>query len=139
MEVGGYNMPDELHYHKEHGWAKVEEDGKVRIGMNDMFQSTAGDIVYVDLPFEGDDVSANEVCGKIQSAKWIGKLYSPISGEVVGVNEELDSDCTLINSDPYGEGWLIKLELSAPSDLDSLMSDSEYEQYVEKLKGEQEA
>ena len=71
--VEGYNMPDELYYHDEHAWAKVEDDGNIRVGMNDMFQGTSGDIVYVDLPFDGDEVEQGETCGKVQSSKWIGK------------------------------------------------------------------
>ncbi len=110
-----YTFPDDLYYHTEHSWARKEDDGKVRIGMNDMFQGTAGNIVYVDLPFEGDEVEQDEVCGKIQSRKWIGKLVAPISGEIVEVNEELEGDPTLINNDPYGGGWIALIE---PSNLD---------------------
>jgi glycine cleavage system H protein len=120
--VGEYNLPDELHYHEEHAWARVEDDGNVRVGMNDMFQATSGDIVYVDLPFEGDEVEQGEVCGKIQSAKWIGKLCSPVGGEISEVNEELDGDSTLINKDPYGEGWILLIEPNnLEEDLGNLM------------------
>ena len=145
MKVGDYNLPDELYYHEEHSWAKVE-DGKVKIGMNDMFQATAGDIVYVDLPFEGDEVTAGETCGKLQSSKWIGKLVSPVSGEIVEVNEEINNDSTMINKDPYGEGWLVLIEPSAWDDeKGSLMSGpavvewakSEIEK-AEKIKAESE-
>ena len=113
--IENYEMPDDLYYHQDHAWARVEDNGNVRVGMNDMFQETAGDIVYVDLPFEGDEVSQGETCGKIQSSKWIGKLIAPVSGEVIEVNEELESDSTVINSDPYGKGWIMLIE---PSDLD---------------------
>ena len=113
--IEGYEMPDDLYYHQEHAWARVEDDGNVRVGMNDMFQETAGDIVYVDLPFEGDEVGQGETCGKIQSSKWIGKLIAPVAGEVIEVNEELESDSTVINSDPYDEGWIM---LIRPSNLD---------------------
>ena len=120
-EIEGFNLPDELYYHKEHAWVKVE-DGKARVGMNDMFQSEAGDIVFVDLPEEGDDIDAGEVCGKIQSAKWIGKLVAPISGEVAEVNEEVSDEPGLINRDPYGEGWIVVIEPSSLDDeLGSLM------------------
>ncbi|MBU0568075.1 glycine cleavage system protein GcvH [bacterium] len=113
--IEGYEMPDDLYYHQEHAWARVEDDDNVRVGMNDMFQETAGDIVYVDLPFEGDEVGQGETCGKIQSSKWIGKLIAPVAGEVIEVNEELESDSTVINSDPYDEGWIM---LIRPSNLD---------------------
>jgi glycine cleavage system H protein len=81
-----------------------------------MFQNTAGDIVFVDLPSEGDEVAQGEVCGKIQSSKWIGKLYAPLSGEVIEINEDLSDDPALINKDPYGTGWMIVIE---PSDLEN--------------------
>jgi glycine cleavage system H protein len=112
--IKGYDMPDELYFHEEHSWARVE-DGKVRVGMDDMFRKEAGDIVFVDLPDEGDDVEQGEVCGKIQSRKWIGKLCAPVSGEIVEINEELEDDTTLINEDPYGKGWILVIE---PTNLD---------------------
>ena len=124
-KYGSYDFPDDLYYHQEHSWARIE-DGKVRVGMNDMFRQTAGDVVFVDLPMEGDDVSQNEVCGKIQSAKWIGKLYAPVSGEVVEINEELADDPTLINKDPYGAGWMVVIEPSAlEGELGNLMKGDE--------------
>jgi glycine cleavage system H protein len=108
-EIKGYNMPDELYYHKEHSWARVE-GSKVTIGMNDFFQKESGDIVFIDLPEEEDEVEQGEICGKIQSRKWIGKLVAPVSGEIVEVNEELEEETSLINSDPYGEGWILVIE-----------------------------
>jgi glycine cleavage system H protein len=132
--IEGYNMPDELYYHPEHAWVRVEEDGSVTVGMNDFFQKEAGDVVSVDLPFEGDEVEQGETCGKIQSAKWIGKLISPISGEITEVNEELESDSSLINKDPYGSGWIMKI---TPSNLDSDLSNlMKGEKIIDWLKGE---
>ncbi|MHC5054537.1 MAG: glycine cleavage system protein H [Planctomycetota bacterium] len=115
-EIEGYDMPDELYYHKEHAWARVEDDGKVTVGMDGLFAKTAGDIVYVDMPMEGDDVEQDETIGKVQSSKWIGKLISPVAGEVAELNEAVETDSTLINSDPYGEGWILKIEPSAKDD-----------------------
>ena len=92
----------------------IESDGKVRVGMNDFYQKSAGDTTYIDLPFEGDDVEQGETCGKIQSAKWVGKFVSPLSGEILEVNEELEDNCTLINKSPYDEGWIMLLQ---PSDI----------------------
>jgi len=117
-EIKGYNMPDELYYHEEHSWARVEGT-KVTVGMTDMFQKEAGDIVFVDLPEEEDDVSQGETCGKIQSRKWIGKLVAPVSGEITEINEELEEDTSLINSDPYGEGWILVIEAEDEDDLQS--------------------
>jgi len=109
--IKGYEMPDELYYHEEHAWARVEGT-RVTVGMNDMFQKESGDIVFVDLPEEEDEVEQGEVCGKIQSRKWIGKLVSPVSGEIVEINEDLEEDTSLINTDPYGEGWILVIEAS---------------------------
>jgi len=117
-EIKGYNMPDELYYHEEHSWARVEGT-KVTVGMTDMFQKEAGDIVFVDLPEEEDDVSQGETCGKIQSRKWIGKLVAPVSGEIAEINEELEEDTSLINSDPYGDGWILVIEAEDEDNLQS--------------------
>ena len=113
-DIEGYNMPDDLYYHVEDTWVKVEGD-TVKIGMTDFFQQAAGDIVYVDLPFEGDEIQQGDAFGKAQSSKWIGKLIAPLSGTIEEVNYDLDSDSTIINKDPYGEGWVMTL---TPSDLD---------------------
>lgn len=129
--IAGYHMPDALYYHDEHAWAKLEDDGKVRVGMNDFYQKGSGDIVYVDLPFEGDEVEQGDTCGKVQSSKWIGKLVAPVSGEIVEVNEALDSDSTLINSDPYGEGWILLVEPSnLEEDLESLHHGDDVELWI---------
>jgi glycine cleavage system H protein len=109
-------MPEDLYYHQEDTWVKVEADGTVKVGMDDFYQKQAGDTTYVDLPFEGDTVTQGETCGKIQSSKWVGKFVSPISGEITEVNRELENDCRLINKDPYGGGWIIKVK---PSKLDA--------------------
>jgi glycine cleavage system H protein len=109
--IKGYNMPDELYFNEEHSWARVDGT-RVTVGMSDFFQKEAGDIVFVDLPEEEDEVEQGEVCGKIQSRKWIGKLVSPLSGEIVSINEDLEEDTSLINSDPYGKGWILVIEAS---------------------------
>ncbi len=119
--IKGYDMPDELYYHEEHSWARVEGN-RVTVGMDDMFQKEAGDIVFVDLPEEEDDVEQGEVCGKIQSRKWIGKLCAPVSGEIVEINEELEDDTSLINQDPYGKGWILVIEATdLENELSNLM------------------
>lgn len=112
-DIEGYHFPDDLYYHKEHLWARVEYK-KVRIGMTSFAQESAGDVVYVDLPFEGDDAEQDKPFGKVQSAKWIGQLYSPVSGEIIAVNSVLDRKPTLINESPYESGWIIQVK---PSDL----------------------
>jgi glycine cleavage system H protein len=131
-EIKGYNMPDELYYHEDHSWARVEGT-KVTVGMTDFFQKEAGDIVFVDLPEEEEEVERGEVCGKIQSRKWIGKLVAPVSGEIAEINEELEDDTSLINSDPYGKGWILVIEAtSLEEDLGSLMQGDALVSFLEE-------
>ncbi|MBK5100526.1 MAG: glycine cleavage system protein GcvH [Desulfobacteraceae bacterium] len=132
-EIKGYNMPDELYYHTEHSWARVE-DSKVTVGMSDFFQKEAGDIVFIDLPEEEEEVSQGEICGKIQSRKWIGKLVAPVSGEIVEINEELEDDISLINTDPYGKGWILVIEAGddLASELENLVHGDALVDFMEK-------
>lgn len=131
MKVREYNLPDDLYYHSEHTWVRVDGN-KARVGLNDFAQAAAGDITYVDLPFEGDEVEAGETCGKIQSSKWVGKLVAPISGEITQVNSELENDATLVNKDCYGEGWFIEIEASnLEEDLGNLMKGSDAAVWLE--------
>lgn len=133
VKVEGYDIPDELYYHNDHAWVKVEADKTVRVGMDDFYQKSAGDTTYIDLPFEGDEIEQGETCGKIQSAKWVGKFVSPISGEILEVNEELEDDCTLINKSPYDKGWIMKVK---PSNLDddkkNLVTGNKIEAWIKK-------
>ena len=130
--IKGYNMPDELYYHEEHSWARVE-DNRVTVGMTDFFQKEAGDIVFIDLPEEDEEVSRGEICGKIQSRKWIGKIVAPVSGEIIEVNEDLEDDTSLINTDPYGDGWIFVIEAGdLDSDLDGLMQGEDVVRFLER-------
>ena len=130
-EIKGYHMPDELYYHPEHSWARVEGT-KVTVGMTDFFQKEAGDIVFVDLPEEEEEVEQGEVCGKIQSRKWIGKLVSPVSGEITEINEDLEDDTSLINTDPYGKGWILAIETEdLESDLENLIHGDAVVDFIE--------
>jgi len=119
-KVEEYEMPDELYYHKEHMWAKVEGN-KVKVGLNDFSQKLAGEISYIEMPEEGDEVEQDEVVGSYETGKWLGKLYAPLSGKIISINEEAEDDPTLVNKDPYGEGWLFEMEMSDPAELDNLM------------------
>jgi len=130
----GYDMPDDLYYHGDHAWVRKDDDGNVTIGMNDFYQKTAGDTTYIDLPFEGDDVEQGETCGKIQSAKWVGKFVAPISGEVLEVNEDLEDDPTLINTD-----WIMKLKPSDEGEIDGLVHGGDVEAWVKKEIDEADA
>lgn len=133
--VEGYNMPDELYYHEEDTWAKVEDDN-IRVGMTDFYQKMAGETTYVDLPFEGDEIAQGDTCGKIQSAKWVGKFVSPVSGEIVEVNQNLEDDCSLINKDPYGEGWIMVVKPSnLTNELNVLFHGADVESWLkQKIK-----
>lgn len=131
-EIKGYNMPDELYYNEDHSWARVE-DKRVTVGMTDFFQREAGDIVFVDFPEEEEEVSQGEVCGKIQSRKWIGRLVAPVSGEIVEVNEDLEDDTSLINTDPYGKGWILVIEANdLDSELEGLMHGDAVKDFIER-------
>lgn len=121
--------PVELKYAKEHEWVRVEGDIAV-IGVSEFAQDQLGEVVYVDMPSEGDSVSAGETFGEIESVKSVSELYSPLSGEIVAVNEALSDTPEVVNSSPLGEGWMIKVRMSDPTELDDLMSAAEYEAFV---------
>ena len=131
-DIKGYNMPEELYYHEEHSWARVDGE-KVTVGMTDFFQKEAGDVVFVDLPEEEEEFTQGEVCGKIQSRKWIGKLVARVSGEIVEINEDLEEDTSLINSDPYGEGWILVIEADdIDAELENLIHGDAVVDFIEK-------
>ncbi len=118
--------PSELMYHKEHEWVRVDGD-VATIGITHFAQDQLGEVVYVDLPSDGDSVTADETFGEIESVKSVSELYAPVSGEIVEVNSALDDASETVNEDPYGEGWMIKVKMSDSSELDALMSAGDYE------------
>ncbi|RZS80209.1 glycine cleavage system H protein [Motilibacter rhizosphaerae] len=101
-------VPEELHYTEQHEWLR-EQDGVVRVGITDYAQDALGDVVFVSLPSVGDTVSAGESCGEVESTKSVSEVYAPVSGEVVARNDALDATPELVNSDPYGEGWMFEV------------------------------
>ncbi|GIN89040.1 glycine cleavage system H protein [Siminovitchia terrae] len=119
------NTPAELRYSEEHEWVK-EEGEKVRIGITDFAQSELGDIVFVELPEVGDEVTADEPFGSVESVKTVSELYAPISGKVVEVNEDLEDSPEFVNESPYEKAWMIIVEPSDSSELDNLMSAEDY-------------
>jgi glycine cleavage system H protein len=121
--------PADLKYDREHEWVRVEGDVAV-IGISHFAQDQLGEVVYVDLPSAEDELMAGETFGEIESVKSVSELYSPVSGEVVEVNADLDGAPETINSDPYGAGWMVKVKMADPSQLDDLMSAEEYESFV---------
>jgi len=120
MEIQGYNMPDELYYEENHFWVKEEGDLFV-MGMDDFAQKMAGEIVYVQLPEEGKALSTGKKFAKIESGKWLGKVFAPVNGELAAVNEELETNPGLINSDCYGKGWLYKIKPADKNELRNLI------------------
>jgi glycine cleavage system H protein len=125
------NVPQDLQYTREHEYVKrTEEENVVVIGITDYAQGELGDVVFVELPQPGSSFGAMDVFGTIEAVKAVSELFSPLGGQVVGVNEALDADPALVNSDPYGEGWMIRLRVADPSELDTLMSAEEYEQHI---------
>jgi len=133
-EIEGYLMPEDLYYHKEHMWVRVE-NGKAIVGLTDFNQKAAGELSFIELPMEGDEVSKDEVVGSFETGKWLGKIYAPVSGTVTKVNEELEDDPSIVNKDPYGEGWLFEIEMSNPDELKELMK-GDSDEVVEWLKKE---
>lgn len=126
--------PEDNRYAKSHEYIHVE-GGIATVGITDYAQKELGDVVFVELPQVGSQVEANEEFGNIESVKAASELFAPVSGEVVEINEELASRPELVNTDPFGDGWMMKVKLSAPEELDALMSAEEYEEYVEKESG----
>jgi glycine cleavage system H protein len=124
-------IPEGLKYTKEHEWVKLENDTAV-VGITDYAQGELGDIVFVELPKVGDKVEATKPFGTIEAVKAISDLFSPLSGEVVEINGELESDSSIINSDPYGAGWMIKIKISDRGELEQLLSAADYKVAIEK-------
>jgi glycine cleavage system H protein len=125
------NYPDNLKYSQEHEWVKV--DGNVAtIGISDHAQDALGDVVYVELPALGKEFKAMQEFGVVESVKSVSTLYSPVSGKVVARNEALNDHPEKVNSAPYGEGWIMKLELSSPADLNALLSAADYQKLIQK-------
>jgi glycine cleavage system H protein len=120
------NVPADLKYTKTHEWVRVDGD-VATIGISDYAQSELGDIVYVDLPTPGRVINAGESFGSVESVKTVSDAYTPVSGEVVEVNDALGAQSELLNSDPYGQGWMVKIRLSDPSQADSLLDANSYE------------
>lgn len=120
------NVPADLKYTKTHEWVRVNGD-IATIGISDYAQSELGDIVYVDLPTPGRVINAGESFGSVESVKTVSDAYTPVSGEVVEINDALGARSELLNSDPYGEGWMVKIRLSDPSQADSLLDANSYE------------
>lgn len=125
------NFPENLKYSKDHEWIKVEGDTAL-VGITEFAQSELGEIVYVDVTSEGETIEQNGVFGSVEAVKTVSDLLMPVSGEVLEVNAELEEKPELINEDPYGKGWIIKIAVSDASELDTLLSASDYKNIIGK-------
>jgi glycine cleavage system H protein len=125
-------IPGDLLYTEEHEYLKpAREDGVYYVGITDYAQGELGDVVYVELPKAGDTFKRMDVFGTVEAVKAVSDLYSPITGEVVEVNAALSDNPALVNSDPYGEGWMLKMRVGDPGELDALLGAEEYQQHID--------
>ena len=125
------NIPSHLKYTESHEWVDADEHGNARIGISDHAQAALGDLVFVELPVVGDEISQGDPCAVVESVKAASDIYTPVSGRILAVNEELDADPAIINSDPYGDGWLFELELIDVEELEGLKDAEAYEETLE--------
>jgi len=130
MEIEGYKFPDDIYYHKEHYWAKVEGN-TVIMGTSDFAQKLAGQIVYVELPSVGRVVEQGKPCGSMESGKWVGRIYAPVSGKVETCNQELEDTPELINESPYEKGWICKINPSnLQAELQNLIKGDSLKEFI---------
>ena len=122
----GMLIPEDLRYSADHEWVRVEDDNRVRVGITDYAQDALGDIVYVDLPAVGSEVTVGQSISEVESTKSVSDIYAPVMGTVVQVNEDLNDEPERLNADPYGEGWMFVIELGDGGSLDDLMDSVAY-------------
>lgn len=124
------NHPKELKYTAEHEWVRDNGDGTVTVGITDFAQSELGDIVFVEIDKTGEQVEKDDTFGTVEAVKTVSELYMPVSGEITESNDALEDDPELVNTDPYGKGWMIKIKMSNPSQLDEILSVDDYEKII---------
>ena len=125
------NIPSNLKYSNDHEWCRVEGEFAY-VGITDFAQSQLGDIVFVDVPTVGETLEAGEVFGSIEAVKTVSDAFIPVSGVVEEINAAIDADPSLVNSDPYGEGWMIKVKMSAPEEVEALLTPEQYADFIAK-------
>jgi glycine cleavage system H protein len=123
------NIPQELKYTKDHEWVRIDGD-VATVGITEFAQSELGDIVYVEIETEGETIKAEEVFGSIEAVKTVSDLFMPVSGEITEFNEALEAAPEVVNSDPYGDGWMIKIKITDPSELDALLNATDYSNVI---------
>lgn len=124
------NVPENLHYSKDHEWVRAEGD-VATIGITDYAQNSLGDVVYVELPKPGEKFEAHEAFGSVESVKAVSEIFTPLSGEVVEVNESLQDEPEKVNTDPYNAGWMVRIKMNKPGEVDSLLTAAEYEDFTQ--------
>lgn len=125
-------LPKELRYMESHEWVRDEGDGTATVGITDHAQDSLGDVVYVELPEVGSDVSAGDEAGVVESVKAASDIFSPVSGQVIAINEALEEEPETINNSPYGDGWFYKVKLSDPAELEDLLDADGYSAIIEE-------
>ena len=125
-------FPDDLRYTKEHEWVRDEGSGRARVGITDYAQDALGDVVYVDVPQTGTEVTAGRPFSEVESTKSVSDVYAPVSGQVLDRNAQLEDRSELVNEQPYGDGWLVVVEMSDPAQLEGLMDAKAYRAFVEQ-------
>jgi glycine cleavage system H protein len=128
----GTVVPEELRYTPEHEWVLISADGAARVGITDYAATQLGDIVHVELPLVGDSFAPGDPVGEVESTKSVSEVFAPVTGEVVARNEALEDSPELVNSDPYGEGWMIEIKLTEASEMDSLLDAEDYRSLIEQ-------
>jgi glycine cleavage system H protein len=123
------NNPDNLFYTKEHEWVNLKEN-KAVIGITDYAQGQLGDVIFIEFPKVGQEVNAGDVFGEVEAVKTVSELYAPLSGTIIELNEELENSPDLVNNDPYGDGWIIKISPNKPDERDELMNFLSYEELI---------
>jgi glycine cleavage system H protein len=129
LKIEAMNIPGDLKYTKDHEWVKIEGD-EATIGVTDYAQGELGDVVYVEIETEGETLDQEEVFGTVEAVKTVSDLFMPLSGEVTAVNEKLADEPDIVNKDPYGEGWMVKIKMSDTSQADALLSADDYKAEV---------
>jgi glycine cleavage system H protein len=123
------NIPEKLRYSKDHEWLSVDGD-TATIGITDYAQHSLGDVVYVELPKPGDKFESHEAFGSVESVKAVSEIFTPVAGEIIESNDALNDDAEKVNSDPYGDAWMIKVKMTNPGEADALLNAAEYEEYL---------
>ena len=127
------NIPEELHYSKDHEWVRVDGD-IATIGITDYAQNSLGDVVYVELPKPREEFAAHESFGSVESVKAVSELFTPVSGTVTEVNDSLQDEPEKVNTDPYGDAWMIRVKMSNPGEVDRLLTAAEYEDFTKETE-----